>query len=352
MIRVATWNVEWFSALFDSHDRLLADGKPSRRYRITRRDQAQAIADVLRRLDADLVIVIEAPNSGSHQSTVRALQGFARSYRLRQTAAMIGFANETEQEIAALFDPLRIALCHDPQGDRQAPRFDGPFRWDVDTDGRAETFTFNKPPLEAAVRILPEGPEFRLIGVHAKSKNTHGAKSRAEELAEALANRREHLAQCIWLRQRIEAHLDRRDPLIVLGDFNDGPGLDGFEKVFGRSGLEVVLGSADGRRLEEPHAATRLDPRQGFSLSSARFYHAPLKRYINCLLDYVMVSPALAEAAALTWRIWHPFDDPVCYGDRDLREALLTASDHFPVSLDLDFSPGPPASGEEVPHPR
>lgn len=31
------------------------------------------------------------------------------------------------------------------------------------------------------------------------------------------------------------------------------------------------------------------------------------------------------------WRILHPFDDPACWKDPDLREALLTASDHFPV---------------------
>ncbi len=37
------------------------------------------------------------------------------------------------------------------------------------------------------------------------------------------------------------------------------------------------------------------------------------------------------------WRIWHPFDDPVCYKTPELREALLAASDHFPVSVDLDL---------------
>ena len=41
------------------------------------------------------------------------------------------------------------------------------------------------------------------------------------------------MAQCIWLRQRVNQHLKVNEDLIVLGDFNDGPGLDEFEKLFG-----------------------------------------------------------------------------------------------------------------------
>jgi len=47
-----------------------------------------------------------------------------------------------------------------------------------------------------------------------------------------------------------------------------------------------------------------------------------------------MVSPDL-RARGPKWRIWHPFDDPGCFADMALRDALLMASDHFPVSIDL-----------------
>jgi hypothetical protein len=57
---------------------------------------------------------------------------------------------------------------------------------------------------------------------------------------------------------------------------------------------------------------------------------------METLLDYVMVSPDLTVRDP-RWRIWHPFDDPGCYGVPELREALLTASDHFPVTLDIDL---------------
>ncbi|MEP0249737.1 MAG: endonuclease, partial [Roseobacter sp.] len=56
----------------------------------------------------------------------------------------------------------------------------------------------------------------------------------------------------------------------------------------------------------------------------------------QALLDYVMLSPDLA-AKEPVWRIWHPLDDPKCWNDPDLRQALVTASDHFPVSVDLSI---------------
>jgi len=31
-------------------------------------------------------------------------------------------------------------------------------------------------------------------------------------------------------------------------------------------------------------------------------------------------------------------DDPECWGDAALRDALITASDHFPVTIDLDLT--------------
>ena len=47
-----------------------------------------------------------------------------------------------------------------------------------------------------------------------------------------------------------------------------------------------------------------------------------------------MVTPDLAVLQP-KWRIWHPFNDPRCWKVPELRDALLAASDHFPVTLDL-----------------
>lgn len=353
-LRLATWNVEWFTHLFDDDDRLLADGQPSARYRTTRAEQIGAIGIVLSALDADGITIIEAPDTGSRRSTVRALENFARQFGLACRRAIIGFPSDTEQEIAFLYNPDRISLRHDPLGDPaagrhgspDAPRFDGIFRYDLNTDTAPELIRFSKPPLELAL-TLPDGAALRLIGVHAKSKAPHGARSPAEVTRLSIDNRRKQLAQCIWLRARVEQHLAAGDDLVVMGDFNDGPGIDEFERLFGHSGVEIVLGieAEAGMRMYDPHAALALCSRVGLQPTTARFWIDPQKRYFEALLDFAMISPGL-RARGPQWRIWHPFNDPAIRKVPELAEALLQASDHFPVTLDLPLGKSPPIAAD------
>lgn len=342
MLRIATYNVEWFNALFDDDGALLEDFEWSARQDVKRGDQLAALGIVFTALDADAVMVIEAPDDNRRRSTVRALETFAHAYGLRARKALLGFRNNTQQEIALLYNPDVFAAEHDPQGEetgkkgaRDAPRFDGVFRFDVDVDAKPELITFSKPPLEVALTVRETGKVLRLVGVHVKSKAPIGAEDPDEVMRLSIQNRQKQLAQCVWLRQRVNQHLAAREPLVVLGDFNDGPGLDTYEKLFGRSGVEIVLGEDGQTELYDPHARMALGRRVGAMPVTARFYIHQEKRYLQALLDYVMVSPDLRTEAAPIWRIWHPFDDPVCYRTPELREALLTASDHFPVSVDL-----------------
>ncbi len=274
------------------------------------------------------------------------VEWFAKHFGLRQNKVVVGFTNDTMQEIAFLYDPTKMDAYHDPigrptneAGARNAPRFDGVFRLDVDVDAAPDKIVFSKPPLELV--ILPNnGPELRMIGVHAKSKAPHGAKNEKDAVRISIANRRKQLAQCIWLRQRIDDHLADDTNLIVMGDFNDGPGLDEYEKLFGQSGVEIVIGVKKPVEdtLREPHAETAMTARQGAMPTTSRFYNHKKKTYLNALLDYIMISANLDKATSPTWKIWHPFNDPECYGSDEICKALLTASDHFPVTVDLDFN--------------
>lgn len=339
-MRIATYNVEWFDNLFDNDGQLIGGDGWSGRQDVTRIQQTEALGIVFTALDADAVMIVEAPDTNRKRSTIRALESFARQFDLRANTALTGFTNGTQQELALLYDPTAMTARHDPMGDPtgkrgtfDAPRFDSVFRIDLDTDAAPEQVSFSKPPLEVFLKTR-DGLELRLIGVHVKSKAPHGADTPKEIMRLAIENRRKQLAQCIWLRQRVEGHLEAGENLIVLGDFNDGPGLDEYEKLFGRSGVEIVLGDEGCPCLYDPHARMALSQRVGAMPSTARFYIHQEGRYLQALLDYVMVSPGL-RAMNPVWRIWHPFDDPVCYRTPELREALLTASDHFPVSLDL-----------------
>lgn len=340
-IRLATYNVEWFNALFDDAGMPMDDAAPSHRYGVSRDRQLAALRKVFAALDADGIMVIEAPDTGSRRSTVTALERFAASAGIRARRALVGFPSETEQEIAFLYDPDRVAARHDPQGAPSpprgahgCPRFDTVFRYDLDADGVSEEIRFSKPPLEIA--LSAPGRDIRLIGVHAKSKAAHGHHGAAEFLRLSIDNRRKQLAECIWLRQRVDGHLGQGQSVIVMGDLNDGPGLDEYEKLFGRSGVEVVLGASltPERRLYDPHAVMELGQRIGLAPTSARFYVPTPEQWLEALLDFIMVSPDLA-ARGPRWRIWHPLNDPSAAADAGLAQALLDASDHFPVTLDL-----------------
>jgi endonuclease/exonuclease/phosphatase family metal-dependent hydrolase len=331
--RIAAYNVEWFHALFDDDGRPMSDNQWSARQGVTRREQLEALATVFRAMDADAVMVVEAPDISRHRNGAVALANFARAAGIRAREVCFGFANDTQQELMLLYDPDVITARHDPV-ELGAPRFDGQLRIDLDVDATEDVVVFSKPPLEMRLET-PLGP-MRMIGVHVKSKAPHGARDADHAMKIAIANRRKQLAQCIWLRRRIEAHLAEATPLIVLGDLNAGPGLEVYEELFGRAGVEIVMGWGDGDSglMFDPHAAKALERRIVAAPTTARFYIASEGRYLSALLDYIFVSPDL-RGAARRWRVWHPFEDPGCWEDEGLRAALLAASDHFPVTLDL-----------------
>lgn len=342
-LRLATYNTEWMNALFDDRGHLLADGTPSARYGVTRAEQLAALGIVFTALNADAVMVIEAPDQSRKRTSTKALENFAAEIGLRARRAIIGFASESEQEIACLYDPDVLHMTHDPQGtwplapgDPGPPRFDGLHHLALSPGGRSAPVRFSKPPLELAARTKG-GQALRLIGVHAKSKAPHGANGAKAVARLGVENRRKQIGQCLWLRERVERLLAEKAPLIVMGDFNDGPGLDRYERLFGRSGIEIVMGIGGpaALQLHDPHAHLCLSKaRSDARPSTARFWNAQHKRYFEAMLDFIMLSPALMKDMP-RWRIWHPFNDPVCWKNADLRAALLAASDHFPVSVDL-----------------
>ncbi len=341
-MRIATYNVEWFANLFDAQGHLIADGGWSGRRDVTRAQQTAALGTVFKALDADAILVVEAPDHSRKRSTVAALKHFAATFELRANTAVMGFANDTQQEIALLYDPAVLSAKHDPQdaeapeqGAEGAPRFDGALRIDLDVDAREDVVRFSKPPLELDVRTA-KGTQIRMIGAHLKSKAPHGARNRDEVMRMSIANRRKQLAQAIWLRRRVAQHLKDGQHVILLGDLNDGPGLDEYEDLFGRSSVEIVMGIGEADQLRDPHARQAMRPAQVAPPTTSRFHLKREGRYLQALLDYVMISQSLTSAQP-KWRIWHPFEDQTCWQHTELRDALLTASDHFPVVLDIDI---------------
>ena len=335
-LRLACYNVAWFARLFDRFNDLIEDDTPSAIDGVSQARQAQAIAQVIGAVDADCYAVIEAPNSGRRQSCVDQLEHFAERFGLRQSAALTGFESETKQEIALLFDPSRMAAEHAPvDGGEAAPRFDRPFV--TDRDGLISPHMFSKPPLEALAEDRTTGAIFRIIAVHLKSKRPGRSGSERARYLSGLESRAKQLTQATWLRARLEAHLAAGEPVVTLGDFNDGPGMDPLEAANGGSSVEVVTGPHDRPERLLAHPFNGALSAEGQPKATARFYNEAERTHVDALLDFVMLSPDLAGCTRPVWRTWHPILDPDCAADPALCQALLDASDHFPVSVDLDI---------------
>jgi len=79
-LRIACYNVAWFARLFDRQGRLIDDGRSALLPEVTRHRQAEAIAAMLGRIDADCYAIVEAPNEGSRQSCAAELENFAHGF--------------------------------------------------------------------------------------------------------------------------------------------------------------------------------------------------------------------------------------------------------------------------------
>ena len=122
MITLCSYNIEWFTKLFDANNNFESSGNETEQVKITER--LQAIAKVIGDIDADLYGIVEGPNTTTTtgvRSTVEALQFFATQFGLRCNKAMIGFPSAGQQEIAVLYDPNKVVVEHAP-----IPGFDAP----------------------------------------------------------------------------------------------------------------------------------------------------------------------------------------------------------------------------------
>lgn len=120
-------------------------------------------------------------------------------------------------------------------------------RWieDIDDDGIKEVCEFERKPLEAIFSVKETSIRFMIILVATKSKAVFSVNDLLNHQHLALANRKRLLAQSKKIRSRVDQLMSENPelPIIVMGDFNDEPGMDSYEKILGQSSLDTVMGS-------------------------------------------------------------------------------------------------------------
>lgn len=329
-LRICTYNVEHF-------DRLFVDGGNQLESTSEAQLRISALQQVLQLIDADVIGIVEAPNTRADGSedTVTRLQTFANTVGIRANRAVMGFTSDGSQEIAVLHDPA-VQVQHLPGGqanDPSNPPFDGQFHFDTDDDTIKEIYMHYRPPLE--VSVTGGGHQFRLIVAHAKSKGIFNAVDVAHWELENQRSRRKLSAECTWIRRRVDEWLDQGLEVVVMGDLNDGPGMDFYEHKLGKSAMETVMGDV----FYPDRILRNLAPRPtwrrsegGWRPSTARFRDRFTGDWVTVMIDHIMLSGALGIAQNDPHRIWNPYEGNA---PQAMRQTFTDASDHFPVTLDL-----------------
>lgn len=330
MPRLMAYNIEWFDDHFEA-DNSMKTGAAS----VTKFD---GVAAVLTGIDPDLVGITEGPNTTTttgERDTVKALEGFAAAKGLRQRKALIGFPSPGRQEIALLYDPDMFEAAHDPGGRRGAvknPPFDERFRIDSDGDGIDELYKHYRPPLEARITRKDGGADFLLMVVHAKSKGIFDAMDRVHFERASERNRRKLFAECTSIRRRATEWLREDRAVVVMGDINDGPGFDYYEGRFGRSAVELIMGSIfECDDILRNHVGAPKWGRYGWEPSTARFTDNVTGDTVNALIDHILASRHI-EVTGIGAQVWNPWQLEAA---APLKPALRDGSDHFPVTLDI-----------------
>lgn len=330
--RICLYNIEWFNNLFNEDNSL--------RTGVEEKKRLDAIKNVILHINPDFMGIVEAPNTSAndHEFTTTKLENFAARANLSVKKALTGFISGGSQEIAVLFNPDKFNVTHTPGGkttSKSNPRFDGEFHFDTNDDRIKEIYKHFRPPLEVTIEVKQGGKKFKVIVVHTKSKGIFNSMDMMHWERENHRSRLKLFAECEWIRRRIDEFIEAGSNVIVMGDINDGPGMDYYEMKYGRSAVETIMGDIfEPEKILRNYAGKPTWTAYGWEPASTRFKDRMTGDNVNVLIDHVLVSSGLKVSGNSPHKIWNPYENKDA---EQIKNDLFKASDHFPVSIDLEL---------------
>ncbi|MEM7487424.1 MAG: endonuclease/exonuclease/phosphatase family protein [Bacteroidota bacterium] len=342
-LKIAEYNMEWMKDLFVNAlpiNEPPATDKPedewNKKERLT--VKSQRLVSVLKHLDADIVTIVEGPDTLANGSKTASgqLETWIAEFGLtnRNYKSIEGFTSNGQQELCAIYDADKLILEHTPESRNS---FDEPFLADTLEKSIKEQYEHWRPPLELTVKDKSDQSKlFKMIVAHAKSKGifSNVDYARYEHLSEL--NRRKLYAECMHMRERADKWIKEGDKVVVTGDINDGMGSDFYENRFGRSAIEILMGSVYEPELILKSALGRPKlGKYGWSPSSSTFTDTITDNWFTVLIDHILISQ---DIKIENGEVLNPYDEPHKSNLSDeLKVALKKGSDHFPVYAQLEF---------------
>ena len=303
---------------------------------------AGKLAAAIKAIDPDILALEEAPSRKAELDlfiSTHLTAGGAPLY-----SSIIGDSGGA-QKLAVLFKP-NVATASIAPSSELATLLDA---WEADVDGSMHLgpYQFTRTPLVVNVKV--QGHALQIVVLHTKSSFVNNGKTlwndparRQEYVIAALKARRRNATEGMRVRRYLDEKLqvapDAR--IIVLGDLNDGPGMDVFEeKYLAHNVTDIVLGSGFDPEGLFFHAQHDVAPDARYTAVFDDFVEAIDNKRL--LLDHILLSPAFAKPGAGLRRV--PNSGAIHHQEF---ESLLEnggarrdgrPSDHRPVSVKLKF---------------
>jgi hypothetical protein len=286
-------------------------------------DRANSIATVINRIDPHVLAISEAANDDLEH------QHFIDNFLGGQYQVVSGNSRGRQNLVFYIRAPFHLESID------VAGNFYDPWNIDIDSDTVTERFRWERRPLEVVLRIGQgaAAQRVRFINVHTKSKGIFDVVDLARFESISLGNRKKLIAQATRLRQRLDDLLSDANPIptVVLGDMNDGPGLDAFERRLGKSFVETLMGSVFRPQSIFGNALSHIpenerwtaDFRDPIVTNPRGFDH-------RVWIDHILVSPDLLAAASSIRLV--DGSGTIDARDNDSRNA----SDHFAITCLLN----------------
>ena len=298
-MKIINWNIEWMNDWF-VHGKIAFKDKVIKNQKVTVsnvENLGKRVANVIKDLNPDLMTIQEGP------SDIKEMQLFVDKH--------LKSSNKTVYEVLEGFDKgaQKMYALVKKNGemsnvcvveDKLTKELRNPWKFDVDGDCEIEDYKFTRTPL--IIEGTWKKKRIRIISLHSKSKYVHeGMKlwknpnKRKKFVIEALRNRRRISSEAMRLRTYLNKLMEKnaKEFIVVTGDFNDGPGIDYFERYYLTHNItDLLLGSSFYPKLLFKHSYLgRVKEDECFTAIFDDFVDNIKNRKV--LLDHILVSPAL-----------------------------------------------------------
>ncbi len=282
-------------------------------------ERATEIAKVIKQNDPHILAICEAANAEEEHNHFINHYLQETGYRL-----VMGKSRGAQNLVFYIKDGINVK-----EADTGIKYYVG-WKDDIDNDKLKEYYEWEREPLEVVFEI--NGKDFRVILVHTKSKGVFDVTDFQNFQKISMANRMKLIAQAVSLRKRIE-ELTKSSPMpmIILGDMNDGPGLDPYESYLGRSFVETTMGSIHQPASIYHNTLWWMMGTAKTDLWTAEFPDPIVTSAIglkhHVWIDHILVSPDMLDPQS---PVRYDPNDPAAIGPRNKK-----ASDHFPVMCNI-----------------